>query len=94
MGNELSKTFCVHPWNNLMVSSQGTYSFCCVATTGALSSITDDNNKLMHASKNTPDEAWNAKSMRTVRKAMLDGEKLDACGVCWKQEEMGKESYR
>jgi pyruvate-formate lyase-activating enzyme len=94
MVNKPSETFCVHPWINLMVSPLGTYSFCCVATQGALSQITDDNNKLVHASKNTPDEAWNAKSMRTVRKAMLDGEKLDACGVCWKQEEMGKESYR
>jgi len=94
MKNKLSETFCVHPWINLMVSSPGTYSFCCVASQDSLSQITDDNKRLMHASKNTPNEAWNAKSMRTVRKAMLDGKKLSACGVCWKQEEMGKESYR
>jgi len=87
-------SFCVHPWVNLLVNSSGTYNFCCIATTGAQSQITNDNNNIMHASKDTPDEAWNAKSLRTVRKAMLDGKKLDVCGVCWKQEEVGKESYR
>ena len=94
MSNDISPSFCVHPWTNLVVNSPGTYKFCCIATTGAQSQITDDNSNIMHASKDTPDKAWNAKSMRTVRKAMLDGEKLDVCGVCWKQEEMGKESYR
>jgi len=41
-----------------------------------------------------PEEAWNAKSVRDVRKAMLNGERLDICKNCWHQESIGKESYR
>ena len=46
MKNKISKTFCVHPWVNLLVNSSGTYNFCCIATTGAKSQITNDNNDI------------------------------------------------
>ena len=39
---DISPSFCVHPWVNLLVNSTGTYSFCCIATTGAQSQITND----------------------------------------------------
>ena len=84
-------SFCVHPWTNLMVNSTGSYNFCCVAWEGVMK---DKDGKILHASKDLPDEVWNANSIRKVRKAMLDGEKLDICNKCWRQEEIGKQSYR
>ncbi len=91
MKNKLSKTFCVHPWTNLMINSTGGYNFCCIAPAGV---VKDDEDKLLHASRDLPQDVWNAKTMRDVRKAMLNGEKLDVCGKCWMQEGIGKESYR
>ncbi len=60
MVNKLSKTFCVHPWTNLMVNSPGTYNFCCISLgsdTSISANVTDDDGKLVHASKDTPDKA-------------------------------------
>ena len=78
-----SDSFCVHPWTNLMVNSTGSYNFCCVAWEGV---IKDKDGKILHASKDLPDEVWNANSIRKVRKAMLDGEKLDIDVLRWANE--------
>lgn len=91
MKNKISKTFCVHPWTNLMVNNTGTYGFCCIAWRGFLK---DEKGQPVHASNTTPDEAWNARSLRDIRKAMVKGEKLDMCNKCWFQEDTGKNSYR
>ena len=87
----ISETFCVHPWTNLMVNNPGTYGFCCIAWRAHL---LDDEGKAVYAGNTTPTEAWNAKSLRDVRKAMVKGEKLDVCNKCWFQEDTGKDSYR
>jgi sulfatase maturation enzyme AslB (radical SAM superfamily) len=87
----ISKTFCVHPWTNLMVNNPGTYGFCCIAWRAHL---LDKKGNAVYAGNTTPAEAWNADSLRDVRKAMIKGEKLDACSKCWFQEETGKNSYR
>ena len=89
--DKLPSNFCVHPWTNLMVNNPGTYGFCCIAWRAHL---VDKDGKVVHASNTTPIEAWNAHSLREVRKAMAKGEKLDACSKCWFQEETGKNSYR
>ena len=85
-------SFCVHPWMNLLVNNWGTYQFCCITDRH---SITGEDGKVLYAGQgDMPEEAWNAKSLRDVRKAMLDGEKLDICKSCWNQESVGKESFR
>ena len=87
----MSDTFCVHPWVNLEVYNTGTYDFCCIAKT---SHLTGEDGEILQVEKHTPKEAWNAKSLRQIRKDMLDGKKLDICKNCWYQESIGKESYR
>jgi sulfatase maturation enzyme AslB (radical SAM superfamily) len=74
-----------------MVNNTGTYGFCCIAWRGFLK---DEKGQPVHASNTTPDEAWNARSLRDIRKAMVKGEKLDMCNKCWFQEDTGKNSYR
>ena len=88
---DIPPAFCVHPWVNLMVNTTSTYNFCCVTDKCDLK---DDNGNILTANKNTPHEAWNSKTIRDVRKAMLNGEKLSICKRCWLQESIGKESYR
>ena len=70
----MSNTFCVHPWVNLEVYNTGTYDFCCIAKE---SFLTGEKGEILQVEKHTPKEAWNAKSLRQVRKDMLDGKKLD-----------------
>ena len=87
----ISSSFCVHPWVNLMVNTTSTYNFCCITHQNNLK---DDTGNILTANKNTPHEAWNSKTIRDARKAMVDGEKLSICKTCWLQEDIGKESYR
>ena len=91
MSIDKDPAFCVHPWTNLMVNNPGTYNFCCIAWKAL---ITDEKGNPVLAANTMPDEAWNAPSLRKVRKAMVNGEKLDACSKCWTQEDVGKDSYR
>ena len=74
-----------------MVNNTGTYGFCCIAWRGFLK---DEKGVAVHVSKSLPEEAWNAKSLRDVRRAMVKGEKLEVCNKCTFQEETGKHSYR
>ena len=39
-------------------------------------------------------DAWNSTAMQDIRKAMLNGEKVTACKLCYFQESIGKKSYR
>ena len=88
---DISPSFCVHPWVNLMVNTTGYYNFCCIAADNILR---DEQNNIVAASNTAPNQAWNCKSIRNARKAMIDGEKLSICKTCWLQEDIGKESYR
>ena len=87
----MNKNLCVHPWVNLEVYNTGTYDFCCIAQR---SHLTGEQGEILQVEKHTPKEAWNAKSLRDIRKDMIDGKKLDICNNCWYQESIGKESYR
>ena len=85
-------SFCVHPWTNLLVNNPGNYDFCCITHKSAITG--EDGQRLLVGEGDMPEEAWNATSIRNVRKAMLNGEKLDICKSCWHQESVGKHSYR
>ena len=87
-----SDSFCVHPWTNLLVNNPGNYDFCCITHRNTIKG--EDGQTLLVDNGDTPEEAWNATSIRNARKAMLNGEKLDICKNCWHQESVGKESYR
>ena len=56
-----------------MVNNPGTYNFCCIAWKAL---ITDEKGDPVLAANTMPDKAWNAHSLRKVRKAMLNGEKI------------------
>ena len=92
MSHIKSESFCVHPWTNLLVNNPGNYDFCCITNKNMIRG--EDGKPLLAGNGDMPEEAWNAKSIRDVRKAMLKGEKLDICKNCWHQESIGKESYR
>ncbi len=64
-----NKSFCVVPWLHSHISAQGERQLCC---------ISDHNFGI-----NVPlDEMWNSPEMKSIRKRMLNGEKLSICNRC------------
>ena len=70
-----------------MVNNPGNYNFCCITDNNFITG--EDGKPLLAGNGDMPEEAWNAKSIRDVRKAMLNGERLDICKNCWHQESIG-----
>lgn len=66
---ENNKSFCIVPWVHSHISAQGERQLCC---------ISDHNFGV-----NVPlDEMWNSPEMKSIRKKMLNGEKLAICNRC------------
>lgn len=86
-------SFCAIPWVSLMVNTNSQIRFCCIAS-GQGAYPTDDNGKAFIAGKSSLQDAWTSESMRTIREAMISGEKVAACVNCYHQESIGKDSYR
>lgn len=87
-----SSTFCVYPWVEQVVQSSGRLSFCCVAERGGIISKEDGSDYIAGTDKLS--DAWNSSFMKNVRRAMLNGEKVEPCKLCYFQESIGKHSYR
>lgn len=85
-------TFCVYPWIEQVVQSNGNYSYCCVAQKGG--PVQRPDGKSFNASDDRLEDVWNSESMRSLRKAMLDGAPVKDCKLCYFQESIGKKSYR
>ncbi len=90
--DEKSPTFCVYPWIEQVVQSTGQLSFCCVADLGG--KLRKENGEFFMAADDKLADAWNSEAMQNIRKAMLEGEKVEACKLCYFQESIGKKSYR
>lgn len=54
----------------------------------------DDGNSLFSLSKDTLSEVWESKAIKSLRSALLNGEKPTACKACWVEEDYGAESKR
>ena len=88
-----SKTFCVLPWMHVATNAAGTMRVCCNSTPGK--------NGLEHPSggkyklhKHDIREAWNSKTMTTIRQQFLDGERPEMCERCFREEDAGVKSAR
>lgn len=90
--NSLNKTFCVYPWIEQVVQSNGKVSFCCVAKGGGM--VKKENGNGFRAGVDTLASAWNSDHMRSIRKGMLEGNQVPGCELCYFQESIGKTSYR
>lgn len=87
-----SPTFCAYPWVEQVVQSSGRLSFCCVAQNGGV--LQKDDGRDFLAAHDTLKTAWNSSAMKDIRKAMINGEKVEACKLCYYQESINKKSYR
>lgn len=85
----LPATFCAAPFYQINITNDGKARLCCRTH----DSITEGNRPLSLHSE-TFEQIWNAGYMRTVRRAMLAGEKVDACVGCYATEADGGNSLR
>lgn len=76
-------TYCPLPFSEIYSDNNGDYKLCCHA---------------MKMNRNVNDyapfEFWDSEFMEDIRHKMLSGEKIPECNVCWKMEEVGKQSWR
>jgi organic radical activating enzyme len=82
INTENNKSICKYPWDHSYIGSQYERKLCC---------ISDD---ITSEEKKETKDFWNSSVMKTVRKKMIAGEKIDACSVCYKNEEQNIESLR
>ena len=89
----MSDSFCSMPFVSTMLNTDTTYRFCCIAR-GKSSILRGEDDEYLKIGTDTIKDAWNSKTMRDVRKKMIEGETVPACDNCYLQEEVGKKSYR
>jgi organic radical activating enzyme len=66
---ENNQSFCIVPWVHSHISAQGERQLCCIS----------DHNFGINVPLN---EMWNSPEMKSIRKKMLNGEKLAICNRC------------
>ena len=78
-------TVCVLPWIHMYINSQGSVGLCCASDeTYHIGSIKNDNLS----------DIANSKPMKLIRQQMLQGERPDACSICWHKEDSKIKSQR
>jgi hypothetical protein len=82
INTENNKSICKYPWDHSYIGSQYERKLCC---------ISDD---IVSEEKTETKDFWNSAVMKDVRKKMIAGEKINACSVCYKNEEQNIESLR
>lgn len=83
------KTFCILPWVHLDLNPNGTLKICCKAQ-----SALQGDNGAASLYRYSIAEIWNSADMCRIRKAMLAGEVLKECIVCYNEEKTIGSSYR
>jgi glutamate-1-semialdehyde 2,1-aminomutase len=85
----MSDTFCIFPWKYLAIGPEGSARICCVTH----KRISADGVP-MSVHHNTVEEIWNSDYMRDLRRAMVSGEYVPDCEVCYRAEAGYGHSYR
>lgn len=74
--------FCIAPWMHMHVEPDGDVQLCCASNWKH-----EHQKSLGNLNENTPEEIWNGKQMRMVRKNMLAGRKMPQyCSPCYDRE--------
>ena len=87
----MSSTYCLYPFTNLNSNTEGSVKLCCSINENI--HATKDGMELNFGTHSIED-IWNSPYMVDVRRQLLNGERPDACGVCWRLEDKGIQSSR
>lgn len=84
----ISPTMCAFPWMHLHAWPDGKAMLCCIAHGGKKRGEVGD------FSTHSYKEIMNSEKMKQVRLDLMDGKQIPECEVCWKDESLGKQSFR
>ena len=97
MTKEISEFFCVAPWTHTYISPQSERRICCASREKATWTQQYIDEKVPAASKKyipiTLEEHWNGDHMKSVRRRILNGERIPECEVCHSQQ-LNLHTYR
>ena len=89
-----NKSFCAVPFVSTMINTDTTIRYCCMVK-GTLNKLKKpDGNTFYTCKDDFIHDSWNSQDMRDIRKAMISGDKIEGCNVCYMQEENGRTSNR
>lgn len=78
--------FCAVPWNELYITSNGTYGMCCMED--------QDANDHRISVEQPIEFHWNSDYLKKTRSDFVNGQNLPQCRHCWQEEEADKVSGR
>jgi MoaA/NifB/PqqE/SkfB family radical SAM enzyme len=85
-----SDTFCIRLWQYMRLESNGQVRPCCIYTRGYVK----QDGKAVSADRQSLMEIWNADTSRELRRAMVEGRRVEGCSVCYATEARGGVSTR
>ncbi len=90
MTKEISEFFCIAPWTHTYISPQSERRICCASREKASWTQQYIDEKVPASSKKyipiTLEEHWNGDHMKSVRRRILNGERIPECEVCHSQQ--------
>lgn len=94
-------TFCVKPFLQSAITSNGMYRVCCECVFGKktgpeynFGKLIRPNGETYNANNSTIQETRNAPLLKEIRASMLKGEQHPECRQCWETEKLGLDSLR
>lgn len=88
-----NKSFCAIPFTGLMVNTDTTICYCCMAKS-KINIIKKEDRSAYTIKDKFISDAWNSDDMQKIRLSMIAGEKIEGCSTCYLQEESGRQSNR
>ena len=91
--DDISPTFCAIPFVGMLVNTDTTIQYCCMAN-GPTNKLRKEDNTPYTIADKFVDGAWNSNGLKDIRLAMVDGKKVSGCNKCYMQESTGRDSNR
>lgn len=90
--DQIMPTFCAIPFVSMVVNTDATIQPCCLMKRNTHRLKTDKGENI--TINNRLSDAWNSQEMKRIRTAMVSGQSLEGCSVCYLQESSGRTSNR
>lgn len=87
---QISKTFCLLPWNHISVNADSTIRTCTFSTR----TILKPNGEKFKFGIDSLDDIINSDEFKDIRRKMIAGEEVPGCERCYLHEKNGSESHR
>ena len=89
-----SKTFCIAPWHDTHIITDGSFKGCCVMSNGPNKGVLQTNGKNLKVQDEGIRGAINSDTSKELRQSMMNDEWHPECIRCQKEEKAGMSSMR